>query len=101
MRNPDIVKRGQAAVDAVVGPNRLPNFGDEDKIPYIDALVMEGMRWRPVLPLGVFHQSWKQLNYDKFDLGTAHYTTSADVYKGYYIPAKTMIFGNTWSTFFR
>jgi len=77
--NPDILKKGQAAVDAVVGPDRLPDFGDEGKIPYVDAMVMEILRWRPIVPLGV-----------------AHYTTSADTYRGYYIPANTIVIGNSW-----
>lgn len=46
------MKKGQAAVDAVIGPDRLPDFGDEGNIPYVDALVMEGLRWKPVVPLG-------------------------------------------------
>lgn len=50
--NPEILKKGQAAVDATVGSDRLPDFSDEGKIPYVDALVMEGLRWRPPAPLG-------------------------------------------------
>ncbi|KAE9387845.1 cytochrome P450 [Gymnopus androsaceus JB14] len=78
--NPDILKKGQAAVDAIVGDDRLPGIVDEGKIPYVDALVMEGLRWRPVLPLGI-----------------AHHTASADIYKGYYIPANTIVMGNSWA----
>ncbi|KAE9399831.1 cytochrome P450 [Gymnopus androsaceus JB14] len=79
--NPDILKKGQAAVDAVVGGHdRLPDLVDEGKIPYVDAIVMEGLRWRPVIPLGI-----------------AHHTASADIYKGYYIPADTIVMGNTWA----
>ncbi|KAE9395288.1 cytochrome P450 [Gymnopus androsaceus JB14] len=78
--NPDILKKGQAAVDAVVGHDRLPGVVDEGKIPYVDALVMEGLRWRPIVPLAV-----------------AHHTASADIYKGYYIPANTIVMGNSWA----
>ncbi|KAE9395214.1 cytochrome P450 [Gymnopus androsaceus JB14] len=78
--NPDILKKGQAAVDAVVGYDRLPGVVDEGKIPYVDAIVMEGLRWRPVIPLAI-----------------AHHTASADTYKGYYIPADTIVMGNSWA----
>ncbi|KAF5378966.1 hypothetical protein D9757_009110 [Collybiopsis confluens] len=78
--HPEFQKRGQAAVDAVVGLDRLPDYTDEGKIPYVDALVMEILRWRPVTPLAI-----------------AHHTASADIYKGYYIPANTVVIGNTWS----
>ncbi|KAF5376005.1 hypothetical protein D9757_008813 [Collybiopsis confluens] len=77
---PDILKKGQAAVDAVVGSDRLPNSGDEGNIPYVDALLMEALRWRPVSLLGV-----------------PHYVQQTNVYRGYCIPAKTMVFGNIWA----
>ncbi|KAE9388468.1 cytochrome P450 [Gymnopus androsaceus JB14] len=80
VRDTDIMKKGQAAVEAVVGLDRLPDFGDEGRIPYVDALIMEGLRWRPITPLGV-----------------PHHTVSADTYRGYYIPAHTVVIGNTWA----
>lgn len=52
--NPDVLRKAQAAVDAVIGSDRLPDFGDEGKVPYVDALVREGLRWRPIVPLGRF-----------------------------------------------
>ncbi|KIK64992.1 hypothetical protein GYMLUDRAFT_220252 [Collybiopsis luxurians FD-317 M1] len=79
VRNRDILKKGQAAVDAVVGRGRLPDFGDEGKIPYVDALVMEGLRWRPIVPLAL-----------------PHHLVCADIYRGYHIPANTIVMGNCW-----
>ncbi|KIK58637.1 hypothetical protein GYMLUDRAFT_693944 [Collybiopsis luxurians FD-317 M1] len=78
--NPDSLKKGQAAVDAALGFDRLPDYGDEGKIPYVDAVVMEALRWQPVAPLGL-----------------AHYTRSADIYRGHYIPANTIVLENTWA----
>jgi cytochrome P450 len=49
---PDIQKRGQEAVCQVIGNGRLPNFTDSQSIPYIDAILKEVLRWRPVAPLG-------------------------------------------------
>lgn len=97
--NPDILKNGQAAVDAVVGPDRLPDFSDEKKIPYVDALVMEALRWRPVAPLGMCSVRLKLIMLSKsneLSIGLAHHTVSADIYKGYQIPANTIVLSNLW-----
>lgn len=50
---PDVMRKAQAQVDAVVGRDRLPTFGDREQLPYIEAIVKEVHRWRPVGPLGV------------------------------------------------
>ena len=36
---PEVQKRGQAEIDAVVGRDRLPTFADFDKLPYIRGMV--------------------------------------------------------------
>ncbi|KAJ7243050.1 cytochrome P450 [Mycena rebaudengoi] len=76
--NPDVQKRGQEALDDVVGTDRLPDF--TDNIPYVDAIVREVLRWRPVTPLGV-----------------PHAVTQDDVYKGYHIPAGSVVVANSWA----
>jgi cytochrome P450 len=48
---PEIQKKAQAEIDAVVGPHRLPDFEDRPSLPYINAIVKESMRWHLVLPL--------------------------------------------------
>ena len=42
--NPDVVKRAQAELDAAVGSDRMPDFDDKDRLPYIQAVVDETMR---------------------------------------------------------
>lgn len=49
---PEVQKRAQAELDAVIGDERLPDFNDFDSLPYIDAVVKETLRWQPVLPVG-------------------------------------------------
>ena len=49
--NPDVQRKAQAELDRVVGNDRLPNFNDRERLPYIDALVKETLRWNPVVPL--------------------------------------------------
>lgn len=48
---PEVMRKAQAELDAIVGRERLPNFEDEDKLPYIRAISKEVLRWRPVGPL--------------------------------------------------
>ncbi|KAF8513280.1 cytochrome P450 [Gautieria morchelliformis] len=77
--SPEVQKKAQAELDAVVGPNRLPEFDDRNDLPYINALCKEILRWHPLLPLGL-----------------AHATTQDDVYDGYFIPKGAIILGNAW-----
>ena len=51
---PDVMKRAQAEIDAVVGRDRMPTFADEPHLPYVRAMVKEVLRWRPVGPLGEY-----------------------------------------------
>ncbi|KAF9480950.1 cytochrome P450 [Pholiota conissans] len=77
---PEVQKKAQEELDRVIGQDRLVNYDDEHSLPYIQALVREVFRWRPVLPLGVFHSS-----------------VAEDVFKGYYIPKGTSIVANVWA----
>jgi cytochrome P450 len=58
----------------VIGDNRLPNFSDEESLPFIRATVKEVLRIRPVT-----------------NIGTPHYTTADVVYKDYVIPKNTIV----------
>ncbi|KAJ7837454.1 cytochrome P450 [Mycena leptocephala] len=64
--HPEVHAKAQAAVDAVVGQGRLPNFDDD--IPYVDAVLREVLKWRP-----------------------------DDIYKGYHIPARSVVVANSWA----
>jgi len=77
---PEVQSRAQAEIDHVIGRSRLPAFSDRPKLPYVDAVCKEILRWRLVLPLGV-----------------AHATTEDNVYKGYFIPKGTTVLPNTWA----
>ncbi|KAK0193992.1 cytochrome P450 [Armillaria mellea] len=77
---PEVQAKAQAELDAVVGPTRLPNFDDRPQLPYVDGILLEALRWNPVVPMGVAHRSVK-----------------ADVYRGYYIPAGATVVANTWA----
>lgn len=50
---PSAQKNAQAELDRVVGTDRLPEFDDLQELPFVRAIVMETLRWIPVLPFGV------------------------------------------------
>ncbi|KAI0794842.1 cytochrome P450 [Abortiporus biennis] len=76
---PEVQAKAQAELDGVC-LGRLPEFSDRQSLPYIDALCKELLRWSPVAPLAVPHMA-----------------TNDDIYNGYFIPAGTIVLGNTWA----
>lgn len=51
IENPEIQRKAHIEIDQVVGHDRSPVWGDMENLPYINMIVKEGHRWRPVLPL--------------------------------------------------
>jgi hypothetical protein len=49
---PHVQRRAQAELDVVIGRDRLPTFDDRPRLPYIEALCKELMRWQIVAPMG-------------------------------------------------
>lgn len=49
---PDVQRRAHEEIDRVVGSKRLPEFSDQENLPYITAIVKEILRWAPPFPLG-------------------------------------------------
>ena len=76
---PDAMREGQAELDRVIGPGRLPSWDDEPNLPYVRALVKESLRWRPV---------------NKF--GMPHCTNADDWYNGMFIPKGSVVMLNWW-----
>ena len=50
--SPQVQKRAQAELDVVVGRDRLPTFDDRPRLPYIEAICRELLRWWVVTPMG-------------------------------------------------
>jgi cytochrome P450 len=46
-RSPEIQDRARKEIDAVCGTDRAPLFSDFAALPYVNAIVKEGLRWRP------------------------------------------------------
>ncbi|KAJ7445544.1 cytochrome P450 [Mycena galericulata] len=77
---PDVQRRAQAEIDAVIGGERLPHLLDRDQLPYVSAVVTELLRWHSVAPLGVPHAALD----DTF-------------VNGYLIPKGSVIVANLWN----
>ncbi|KAF8314232.1 cytochrome P450 [Clavulina sp. PMI_390] len=78
--HPKAQKKAQEELDRVVGHNRLPTIEDQPNLPYLDAVVKEVLRWRPVVPISVPTTPRR-----------------ADLYGDYLIPSEVMVIQNTWA----
>ena len=50
---PEVQRKAQAEIDRVVGNSGLPDYSDQDELPYVDTVLKEVLRWHPVTPLGI------------------------------------------------
>ncbi|PBK60896.1 cytochrome P450 [Armillaria solidipes] len=76
---PDVQAKAQGEIDLVIGNDRLPRSDDRERLPYINALVLEVSRWHTVAPLGVPHS-----------------VSEDDVQSGFFIPKGTLVVANIW-----
>ena len=97
---PEVQRSAQAEIDAVLGGSRLPEFSDEAELPYVNAIVKEVFRWHPVGPLGTYipypMTSTARIDINMYLLAIEHCVTQNDIYKGYFIPASSIVIGNVW-----
>ncbi|KAF5984301.1 oxidoreductase [Fusarium coicis] len=77
---PKFQEKARVEIDAVCGTERAPVFSDFAKMPYVNAIVKEGLRWRPTS-----------------DLGLPHTVTKDDYYDGMLIPKGSTIFVGVWA----
>lgn len=54
---PDTQRKVQEELDSVVGPNRLPTYSDRKQMPYLNAVILELMRWKHFAPFGLPHMT--------------------------------------------
>lgn len=84
--HPEVQVRARAEIDNVVGLDenggllRLPSFEDRPKMKWLECIIQETTRWMPLSPLGV-----------------PHATLTEDTYKGYRIPAGSVVYANAWA----
>lgn len=76
---PHVQAKAQAEVDGVTLGARLPTLGDRARMPYVEALVLEVLRWFPVAPLGFPHR-----------------LAEDEVYGAWALPRGTLVQANVW-----
>ncbi|KAI0470408.1 cytochrome P450 [Xylariaceae sp. FL0804] len=80
LKHPQELKLAQMEVDGICGASRSPSVDDIGCLPYIEAIMDETLRWRPVAAGGV-----------------PHMLTQDDTYQGHHLPKGTIFFANTWA----
>ncbi|CUA69926.1 O-methylsterigmatocystin oxidoreductase [Rhizoctonia solani] len=78
--NPEAQAKAQQELDTVLGPRSSPTILDRERLPYVNNLISEVIRWRPALPTAL-----------------PHVCLEDDKYQGYDITKGTIVFGNVWS----
>ncbi|CAE6507461.1 unnamed protein product [Rhizoctonia solani] len=78
--NPNVQTQAQQEIDSKLGSGVLPNISDRERLPYVNRLILELLRWRPVVPIAIPHQCFQD-----------------DVYRGYDIKKGTIVIGNIWA----
>jgi cytochrome P450 len=94
--HPEVQRKAQVELDAVVGSDRLPTITDRSSLPYVHAIVKELGRWYNAAPLGKSPSLHRLHTYKSTRLGVVHCSTEDDEYEGYFIPKGTMIIPNVW-----
>ncbi|KAF9017401.1 cytochrome P450 [Hymenopellis radicata] len=94
---PEIQKKCQDELDAVVGRSRMPTYADRDFLPYISAAatVRECLRWNLSIP-SVFPQSNSGEIASTATILTLNAFRQDDYYEGHWIPKGTIVIANVW-----
>ncbi|EED82936.1 predicted protein [Postia placenta Mad-698-R] len=88
LRFPEVQKKAQAEIDAVIGPNRLPLISDRHSLPYVRSVVTEVYRWIPAVPLGELTSN--------FAAGIPHALRQDDHYDGLFLSKGSVVVPNVW-----
>lgn len=75
---PEVQLKARQEIDRVIGADRVPSFDDRDRLPYVEAVWKEAMRWRTIGQLGIPHAAEQD-----------------DEIRGYSIPKGSMIIAGT------
>jgi cytochrome P450 len=78
IKHPEVQKKAHEELDRVVGSKKLPTYEDiKERLPYINAIVLELFRFKHFAPFGI-----------------PHHTTKDTTLGGYNIPKNTQIMFN-------
>ena len=63
---PEAQRKAPEEIDGLIGSGRLPQFKDQDRLPYIQGIVKEIYRCAPVAPMDMAHMSKGDINYNGY-----------------------------------
>lgn len=95
---PEVLKRAQEEMDNILLPGHFPTFDDEDALPVVSAIVKETFRWGVITPFGMTNLYIYIVLALTF-IAVPHYIHVDDQYRGYHIPAKSIVLPNVWYRF--
>ena len=72
--HPEIQRKAQEEITSLIGLDRFPCSEDREHLPYVEAIILETLRWNPVIATN-----------------TPHAVMEDDVYRGYLIPKGTVV----------
>ncbi|KAL8764749.1 MAG: hypothetical protein Q9194_006865 [Teloschistes cf. exilis] len=78
---PEVQRKAQQEIDAVVGPNRLPTMEDEPQMQFIRGCVKESLRWMPTAIIG----------------SIPHALSEDDTYMDYHLPKGAGVMQNVYT----
>ncbi|KAJ6533886.1 cytochrome P450 [Mycena vulgaris] len=93
--HPECQLHAKEEIDSVIGPARLPEFGDRGNLSYVEAIVLETFN-------GTLESPWVtiravirlQIYLTTHASGIPHRPTEDDTYRGMFIPAGTLVLAN-------
>ncbi|GBO00286.1 Cytochrome P450 2U1 [Araneus ventricosus] len=50
---PDVQEKIQKEILEILGPGRKPDYQDQKSMPFTQAVILETLRWRTILPLNI------------------------------------------------
>jgi hypothetical protein len=85
---PEVQEQAQAELDSVISRDRLPTYDDKPRLPYIEAMSKELLRWYIVTPLGMGSplSSTAPSRWTNVIGGVPHALSEDDIYKGHFLP---------------
>ncbi|XP_044535234.1 cytochrome P450 2D15 [Gracilinanus agilis] len=83
LRHPDVQRKVQEEVDAVIGRSRRPTMKDQARMPFTSAVIHEVQRFGDIVPLGVPHMTTRDTEIQGFLIpkGTTLITNLSSVLK--------------------
>ncbi|KAG6872026.1 hypothetical protein C0995_013808 [Termitomyces sp. Mi166 len=99
--HPLVMQKAQEDIDRVTEGERLPTFDDWERLPYINAIILEILRYNTVTPLGEYFL--QDMNIMPICVvlvaGMPHGVAKDDIYDGMLIPKGSMVCANVWLIF--